>query len=47
MYEYSNAMRQIVNDRGEQLRRSATRSRRARRPARRRLHALVAVLARH
>ena len=48
MYEYSDAMRQIVNDRGEQLRRSAERSRRPRRRSPiKRLYALAAVIARH
>jgi hypothetical protein len=45
---YSDAMRQIVNDRGEQLRRSAERTRRPRRrTSMKRLHTLAAVIARH
>jgi hypothetical protein len=47
MYQYNDAMRQIAHDRGEQLRRSAARPRRARRSTRKRLYALAAAVVRH
>ena len=48
MYENSDAMRQMVNDRSEQLRRSAARTRRPRRRSSiKRLQTLAALVARH